>query len=606
MTDIIHLLSDDLANKIAAGEVVVRPAAVVKELLENSIDSGATEIQLLIKDGGKSLIQVVDNGSGMSATDARMSFERHATSKITTINDLYAIQTMGFRGEALASIAAVAKVELKTKLHNESLGTKISIQGSELQLQEACQCASGTTIQVKSLFYNVPARRKFLKTTSTETRHILEEFTRVALSYPAIKLTMFVDEKETFHLPEQSLHKRIAQVLGKRNEERIVPVEEHTDIVSVEGFIGKPEFAKKSKGEQYFFVNNRFIKSGYLNHAVYKAYADFIEKNEYPLYVLNLTIDPENIDINVHPSKHEVKFEDEKNVYTIVSAAVRHALSKFSLTPTLDFESDPSFNRHEFFQLPNQEKPVVDNSTSKQQSSSFMNREAGAQQRSKQENWQELYTFSEREEDQLQQIHQQKERQQSEFTKATETIVKQVNLRYIVVEQQQGFLLIDQRRAHQRILFESFLQSFQGSGITSQKTLFPETISLTAEQFTLFKDVQEQLQQLGFEVEEFGAKTIIVHATPADISISNVEEFIETLLTELANPASGEQQSARESIAKHLALYGAIRYGQKLSEQEMKVIINQLQACKQPNYGIRKDKTFLQYNHDELAKAFSL
>ena len=605
MSDIIHLLSDDLANKIAAGEVVVRPAAVVKELLENSIDSGAGEIQLIIKDGGKSLIQVVDNGSGMSETDARMSFERHATSKINTIDDLYAIKTMGFRGEALASIAAVAKVELKTKLHNESLGTKIIIEGSELITQEACQCPAGTSISVKSLFYNVPARRKFLKTTSTETRHVLEEFTRVALANPDLKLSMFVDGKETYHLPGQSLHRRIAQVLGKRNEERIVPVEEHTDIVSVEGFIGKPEFAKKSKGDQYFFVNDRFIRSPYLNHAVYKAYTDYIDTKEYPLYVLNLKIDPEKIDINVHPSKHEVKFEDEKNVYTIVSAAVRHALSKFSVTPTLDFDSDPTFNRHEFFKTPGTNQPVVDNFTSKRENSSFMNREGATGKPIQQENWQELYTFTEKEEQQIDQISK-AEQKTTDSNVATELKCKQMNLRYILVEQEDGFLLIDQRRAHQRILFESFLQSIQGSGIASQKLLFPETTELTPEQFTLFQEHEATIQQLGFEIEEFGKNTIITHATPADVSINNVEEFLETLLAELANPAGANTGTAREAIAKHLALYGAIRYGQELSDSEMVTLFKQLSSCAQPNYGIRKDKTFLQYRHDELVKAFTL
>lgn len=603
MSDIIHLLSDDLANKIAAGEVVVRPAAVVKELLENAIDSGANNIQLIIKEGGKTLIQVVDNGSGMSETDARMSFERHATSKINTINDLFAIKTMGFRGEALASIAAVSKVELKTKLQQESLGTKIIIEGSELISQEACQCLPGTSISVKSLFYNVPARRKFLKSQSTETRHVLEEFKRVALSNPDIKLSMFVNDKETFHLPAQSLHKRIAQVLGKRNQERIVPVEEHTDIVSVEGFIGKPEFAKKSKGEQYFFVNNRFIKSGYLNHAVYKAYTDYIDTKEYPLYVLNLTIDPEKIDINVHPSKHEVKFEDEKNVYTIVSAAVRHALSKFSLTPTLDFDSDPTFNRHEFFNLSGRSKPLVDNTTSKKESPSFMNREGDYTTQTKQQNWEELYTFSEIEEKQLQKIQQNKK---GELTNTIDFVVKQLNLRYITLEREDGFLLIDQRRAHQRVLYESFLVSIEGSKISSQKMLFPETIEITPEQFSLFQEHKATIKQLGFEVEEFGKNTVISHATPAELNINNVSEFMESLLTELAKPTNHHTNNAKEAIAKHLAMYGAIRYGQKLTDDEMKGLVKQLMNCKQPNYGIRKDKTCLQYRHNELMKAFTL
>ena len=603
MPDIIQLLSDDLANKIAAGEVVVRPAAVVKELLENAIDAGATEIQLFIKEGGKSLIQVNDNGSGMSATDARMSFERHATSKIKTIDDLFAINTMGFRGEALASISAVAKVELKTRLKDEALGTKIVIEGSELITQEPCQCAQGTSITVKSLFYNVPARRKFLKSKSTETRHILEEFQRVALAYPEIKMLLFNDEKETYHLQEQTLQKRIAQLFGKRNQERIVPVHEQTDIVSVSGFIGKPEFAKKSKSEQYFFVNNRFIKSGYLNHAVFKAYQDYINPKEYPLYVLNLTLNPENIDINVHPSKHEVKFEDEQNVYTIVSAAVRHALSKFSVTPTLDFETDPTFNRHEFFNRPKGEQAVIDNKTSKQGSATFLQRQGTNDAPTK--NWQELYQLSDEEDKQIREIAQQQQPISSHFHQSKVSL-KQINFRYILMEEDDGFLLIDQRRAHQRVIYESLLISLQSNGFPSQKLLFPETITINAQQFENFKANKALFNQLGFELEDFGQNTIIAHASPADLQIHNIEEFIETLLTELAEPDSNSAQEPFQVIAKHLALYGAIRYGQQLTNEEMQAVVQQLFQCEQPNYGIRKDKTYIRYNHNELNKAFSL
>lgn len=597
MPDIIHLLSDDIANKIAAGEVVVRPAAVVKELLENAIDAGADDIQLIIKDGGKSLIQVVDNGKGMSVTDARMAFERHATSKINHIDDLFSIQTMGFRGEALASIAAVSKVELKTKLHEHDLGTKIMIEGSDFIDQEACQSGPGTSISVKSLFYNVPARRKFLKSESVETRHVIEEFTRIALAWPGVKMSLFNNDKETYRLPAENLHRRIAHLFGKKQEERIVKVEEETDIVTVEGFIGKPEFAKKSKGEQYFFVNNRFIKSAYLNHAVYKAYDDFIEKSQYPLYVLKLTIDAEKIDVNVHPSKHEVKFEDERNIYAIVSASVRHALSKFSITPTLDFEADPAFNRHEFFQNPAQGKTLIENKVSKEQST-FLKREAGSAHQNK--NWEELYTFSAQEEQKIEETAQQKS---TSSQPAGQSFV-QVNLRYILVQEENGFLLIDQRRAHQRIIYESILQSLQAKGFPSQKLLFPETIEVTAQQMENFNELKDQINQLGFELEEFGATTIIAHASPSEIQISNIQEFLESLLTELEH--SDDYSKSHEMLARHLALYGAIRHGQKLNMEEMQAMFRQLMLCSQPNYGIRKDKTMLQYKFEDLQKAFHL
>ncbi len=597
MTDIIHLLSDDIANKIAAGEVVVRPAAVVKELLENSIDAGASQIQLIVKDGGKALIQVVDDGSGMSDTDARMSFERHATSKIQHINDLFSIRTMGFRGEALPSIAAVSKVELKTKLHGESIGTKISIHGSEFIEQVACQTAAGTNISVKSLFYNVPARRKFLKSTSVETKHIFEEFTRVALANPNVKFLLYNNDKEVYHLPVQSLHKRIAQLFGKKTEERIVPVQEDTDIVSIEGFIGKPEFAKRSKGEQYFFVNNRFIRSPYLNHAVHRAYLDYLEPKQQPLYVLFLTIDPQKIDINVHPSKHEVKFEDEQHVYAIVSAAVKHALSKFFVTPQLDFDMDPTFNRHEFFENSLTKSSHIQNDTSKQKST-FLNR--GGQ---KHENWQDLYSFSPKEQEEISQLSIQQK--QGEHKPKEADLYVQFAQRLIAAQTPEGLYLLDQRRAHQRILYEKLLQSIDDKGFASQTLLFPETIEISPQEMSVFKEINTRLSHLGFVVEEFGDASLIVHATPAELTIDNIEEVIHTLLAECAQPEANGH-SLPEIMAKHLAMVGAIRYGQQLSREEMNSLFLQLQSCNQPNYGIRRDKSFIFYPYSNLDQLFSL
>lgn len=586
MSDRIHLLSDDIANKIAAGEVVVRPAAVVKELLENAVDAQAKEIHLIIKDGGKSLIQVIDNGLGMSETDARMAFERHATSKINTIDDLFSINTMGFRGEALPSIAAVSKVHLKTKQAADNVGTELRIEGSDFVDQQLCQTNVGCNFTIKSLFYNVPARRKFLKSDHVETKHIIEEFVRISLSHPEIKLQMHSNDKEIFHLPAQSLRKRIASVLSNKLQERIIKVEEQTDIVSIHGYIGKPEFAKKSRGEQYFFINSRYIKSSYLNHAILKAYDDFLDAKEYPLYVLNLTIDPARIDINVHPSKHEVKFEDERHIYQILSAAVRHALSKFAVTPTLDFDIDPSFNRHEFFK---EQKPVnIENSINKGKESTFLNRQTGSANSN--ENWQELYKFSTDEQQKIEYIN-----QQSTFSKLT-----QIHTKYILAEIEDGFLLVDQRRAHQRVLYEMFLTANQ---VSSQKLLFPETIELTHSLITIFTNTQQELHQRGLEAEVFGQNAIVVHATPADLPLSNIQEFIETLLMELS---MNENMEANQAIAKHMALYGAMRHGQRLSIEEMQALYAQLMQCKQKNYGIRKDKTYIHFSFEELTNRFPL
>ena len=344
MADIIQLLPDAIANQIAAGEVIQRPASVVKELLENAIDAGSTEIKLIVKDAGKSLIQVIDNGCGMSETDARMCFERHATSKIRKAKDLFAIRTMGFRGEAMASIAAIAQVEMRTRKHNEDLGTRIVIDGSEIKTQEACQCTVGTNFSIKNLFYNVPARRNFLKTTTVEMRHVLDEFQRVALANPDIFFSLHHNGTEVFHLPSSNLRQRIVNLFGNNSNKKLVPVSEETDALKLEGFIGKPEFSKKTRGEQFFFVNNRFIRSAYLNHAIVTAYEQLLPTNHYPLYIIFIEIDPARIDINVHPTKQEIKFEDERLVYNYLKVSVRHALGQYSITPTLDFDLEPGLS----------------------------------------------------------------------------------------------------------------------------------------------------------------------------------------------------------------------------------------------------------------------
>ena len=345
MADIIQLLPDAIANQIAAGEVIQRPASVVKELLENAVDAGATEIKLIVKEAGKTLIQVIDNGCGMSETDARMSFERHATSKIRGSEDLFAIRTMGFRGEAMASIAAVAQVEMRTRQHDQDLGNKLVIEASEVKVQEPCQCVAGTTLSVKNLFYNVPARRNFLKSNAAEMRHIVEEFQRIALANPELFFSLHHNGNQVFHLQPGNLRQRIVAVFGAGTNKKLVPVEEDTDVLKLHGFVGKPEFAKKTRGEQYFFVNDRFIKSPYLNHAVMTAYEDLLPKEVYPLYIIFIDIDPARIDINVHPTKQEIKFDDERLVYNYLKVSVRHALGQFSITPSMDFDQETAFSK---------------------------------------------------------------------------------------------------------------------------------------------------------------------------------------------------------------------------------------------------------------------
>ncbi|HLT32511.1 MAG TPA: DNA mismatch repair endonuclease MutL, partial [Aquaticitalea sp.] len=360
MADIIQLLPDHVANQIAAGEVVQRPASVVKELLENAIDADATLIKLIIKDAGKTLIQVIDNGKGMSATDARLSFERHATSKIRTAEDLFSLNTKGFRGEALASIAAIAHVELKTKQEYEELGTQITIEGSDVTSQDVVVTPKGTAISVKNLFFNIPARRNFLKSNTVETRHIIDEFHRVALAHPNISFSMFHNGSEVFHLPESKIRQRIVNIFGGKTNEKLVPVEETTEVLKISGFVGKPEFSKKSRAEQFFFVNNRFIKSAYLNHAINAAYDGLLRDGNQPAYFLNLTVDPKSIDINIHPTKTEIKFDDEHTLYAILRSSVKHSLGQFNIAPVLDFEYDTNLDTPYDYKNKNAANPTVE------------------------------------------------------------------------------------------------------------------------------------------------------------------------------------------------------------------------------------------------------
>jgi len=470
MSDIIQLLPDNVANQIAAGEVVQRPASAVKELLENAIDAGANKIQLILKDAGKALIQVIDNGCGMTANDAKMCFERHATSKVRKAEDLFAIRTMGFRGEAMASIAAIAQVEMKTRRHEDELGVLISIEGSVILREEPVATTEGTSISIKNLFFNTPARRNFLKSNPAEMRHIIDEFQRVALAHPAIAFSLHHDKSEIYRLPASSLKQRIVHLLGNNYNERLIPVEEETSIINLKGFIGKPEFAKKTRGEQFFFVNNRFIKDAYLNHAVNRAYEELLPEENFPLYVLFIEIDPANIDVNVHPTKTEIKYLDEKSIYAILHSAVKRSLGRFNISPTIDFDQETGFSSMITPMAPEEivppsitfnpdfnpfaaEKPVLRENAYTNFSKNYYNGLAGMSGGSK--NWGSLYEIAK---------HSVAEQSAMDLSGDTEDDhapvqkqLMQLHNRYIISQIKSGLMVIDQQAAHERVLYERFL-----------------------------------------------------------------------------------------------------------------------------------------------------
>ncbi|MBV8389704.1 MAG: DNA mismatch repair endonuclease MutL [Mucilaginibacter sp.] len=621
MPDIIQLLPDSVANQIAAGEVVQRPASAVKELIENAIDAGADKIQLILKDAGKSLIQVIDNGCGMSLTDARMCFERHATSKIRKAEDLFAIRTMGFRGEAMASIAAIAQVELKTRRHEDELGTCILIEGSEVVSQQACSANSGTSISVKNLFYNTPARRNFLKSDPVEMRHILDEFQRVVLANPNIFFTMHHNGQEVFHLPATSLKQRIVHLFGNSYNQRLVPVEEDTSIIKLHGFVGKPEFAKKTRGEQFFFVNNRFIKDAYLNHAVLTAFEELLPEESYPLYVLFIDIDPSKIDINVHPTKTEIKYQDEKSIYAIIRSAVKRSLGKYNITPTLDFDQENSIG-HLITEKPLEQivQPTISFNPdfnpfanepqapkTERTSSPSYTREMGDYHRTPiPQNWDTLYEIARREENKQQELHPEETIpvQEQEVSKSSERQLFQIHNRYILSQIKSGFMLINQQAAHERILYERFLQQLDNHSGTSQQSLFPQTVTLNTSDFELLKELLPDIRTLGFDIREFGKNTVVVEGIPADLNNVAEHALLEHLLEGFKNNLAILKLDKRDNLARSLARNGAIKAGTKLSLEEMNLLIDQLFACQMPNLALNGKPVISTFTMNELTERF--
>ncbi len=608
MSDIIHLLPDSVANQIAAGEVVQRPASAVKELLENALDAGSTSIKLIVKDAGKTLIQVIDNGCGMSQTDARMSFERHATSKIKKADDLFAIKTMGFRGEALASIAAIAQVELKTKRIGDEVGVAIHIEGSELKSQEADSCPEGTSIAVKNLFFNVPARRNFLKSDSVELRHIIEEFQRVVIPNPTIAFSLHHNNTEIFNLPQSNLKQRLMNLFGASYNNRLVPVEEKTDIVNINGFVIKPEFSKKTRGEQYFFLNKRFIKNAYLHHAVQSAFEQLLPNDSHASYFLMLDVNPKTIDINIHPTKTEVKFEDEKAIYAFLRSSVKKSLGQFNIAPSLDFDQE-----EHLYNIPLKPVDGIIKQPTIKVNPDFNPFKSDStkteKQASNQKNWERMY--SRHANNQLEFEIQKKEEQQiinSEWDKDLNEINKkplyQLHNRYILSHIKTGFMVIDQQGAHERIIYERLIDSIENQKSLIQQELFPKTIELSTSDYNLVSELAAEIKSVGFDISEFGKNTFVIHGIPADSSDFDSVQLLEGLIENYKQNLQELKTDKRENIARAMAQNMAIKSGKIMMQEEMNNLIDELFACKMPYTTPNGKPTITTFSIEDLDKRF--
>ncbi len=613
MSDIINLLPDSVANQIAAGEVVQRPASAVKELLENAIDAGADNIKLLIKDAGKTLIQVIDNGRGMSPTDARMCFERHATSKIKRADDLFDIRTMGFRGEALASIAAIARVELKTKPHDANMGTHIIVEGSKVIEQNDIATQAGSVFSVKNLFYNTPARRNFLKSNPVEIRHIQEEFTRAALMHPHISFSFYDEDRRKFALSKGSLKQRIVELFGKHLNKKILNLEEKTDFISIRGFVGKPETARKTRGEQYFFVNKRFIKHPYLNHAVQNAYEELIPEGYFPTYFINFEIDPQKIDVNIHPTKTEINFQDERTIYQILRTAVKMTLGKYSLSPQLDFEREMSFDvpplpagaqvKQPGVHINPDYNPFETGSTqSSGQGSTWTKKEESERDQHNREAWQELYK------DLPETGEQMRIRSKLDETEDLQTEglqLFQIGNRFIASTLPDGLLLIDQKAAHERVLYDRFSEIMSADKPASQRKLFPEIVNFSAADMDLIRELWDEIHRLGFELKELDNNEIEITGTPPDIVNEAADRILEGMLEHYKNNQIGLRLDKRSNVLLSMAKNLSIRSGQPLKSEEMQALVQALFECPEHAYSPSGLKIMEQISLDELAEKFN-
>jgi len=617
MTDIIQLLPDHVANQIAAGEVVQRPASVVKELLENAIDAESTEIKLIIKDAGKTLIQVIDNGKGMSVTDARLSFERHATSKIRSAEDLFQLHTKGFRGEALASIAAIAHVELKTKRPEDELGTAIEIEGSKVKSQEVSVTPTGTSVSVKNLFFNIPARRNFLKSDTVELRHITDEFHRVALAHPNLAFAFYHNGSELFNLPSENYRQRVVHIFGSKTNEKLVPVDEDTEVLKLSGFVGKPEYAKKTRSEQFFFVNQRFIKSAYLNHAISAAFEGLLKDGYHASYFLNLTVDPKTIDINIHPTKTEIKFDDEHTLYAILRSAVKHSLGQFNIAPILDFEHQSQLNTPYNYKDKVGKAPTIEvdrsfNPFSGDESSSKSTAFKSDYKKAPTANWESLYVGLESKGNDASndfaevtfESNPETATMFSDDTVESNKTTFQLQNKYIVSTLKSGMLIIDQSRAHQRVLYENFLKHITVKEATSQQLLFPLELSITPNESLIIKNMQTDLEHTGFVFSDIEEETLTVTGVPVGVPESEVSIIIEQLISDVETNVPDASFSAADLLAKSMAKSLAIKNGQQLNSTEQEHLVNSLFACKEPSVSPTNRPTFITMDANSIEKKF--
>ena len=598
--DIIKLLPDSVANQIAAGEVIQRPASVVKELIENAIDAGATQIDLIVKDAGRTFITVIDNGCGMSETDARLCFERHATSKISCADDLFAIKTMGFRGEALASIAAVAQVELTTRRKEDEVGTKIRIEGSKVIEQLPKPASVGTNLTVKNLFFNVPARRNFLKSNEAELRHINEEFFRITIMNPEVGFTLVSNDKELFHLYPGTLKQRLVGLFGKDYDSKLLPVNQVTESVTIEGFIIKPEFSKKTRGEQYFFVNRRFIKHAYLHHAVENAYKELIPQDCFPGYFLDIQIDPKEIDINIHPTKTEVNFIDVKLIYAIMHSAVRKAIGQNNLATELDFSIDPNMGI-DFGEASRMDRPVVTPKVDFDPSyNPFKITPIRHQQ---QQNWRIAYDDSN---DIVANSHiAENATEDKPLDEEQKSLFIQLQQSYIVTTVKSGILVIDQHLAHERILYEKYLKEMETEVNASQQELFPHHISLNINDASLLKELKPELEKIGFSIEAMNNTTFVINGTPVDCKGSDAVPIIEKILEDYKTQNSGNQSDKKLNLARSLASQMAVKAGQTLSALEMQDIVDRLFGCAVAEVAPNGRKIFAIISADDIKTRLS-
>ena len=652
MADLIQLLPDAIINQIAAGEVVQRPASIVKELMENSIDAGAMDIKVIIKDAGKTLIQVIDNGSGMSSTDARMAFERHATSKIRQTEDLSYVRTMGFRGEAMASIAAVAQVEMKTRRHADELGHKLIIEGSEIKSLEPCQCVVGTNTMVKNLFYNIPVRRNFLKSNNVEMRHILDEFLRVAIANPDVFFSLHHNNLEQYHLPGGNLRQRLVGIFGNASNEKLVPVGEETDVLKISGFIGKPDYSKKSRGDQYIFVNDRFIKSSYLNHSIISAYDNLLPKDHFPFYCVFIDIDPQHIDVNVHPTKQEIKFEDEKLVYNYLKVSIRHALGQNAITPSLDFDRNGAFSFDDGISSPSKSSAPAKNT----EESSIPKDFSTERDAHNLDNWEKIYqglfgddkpetmeasgaakdevlgggmldfnledilsglsdmaksAEAEGESDAetehsitLSSASNDQEQSERKGSATNQQKLFQLHNRYIACQTKSGLMLIDQQAASERIMFDRYMNLLDEQEVSVQKKLFTTTIELNQGDAEVLKSILHEINLLGLEINDLGNNAFVIHGIPADMGPQvNEEELIHTLIDQFKENQDLSIEY-RENIAVSLAYSASIKSGQRLDLEEMKHLVDQLFACSIPFKSPRGKNCMISFDLDELGGLF--